>query len=87
MHLHTTSVVETGRMSKLPVLVRDRLSLARERKALVESLSTLPSKAGRDTSGGKKPWLWMPLFSLLHMGARSSRINPLKCIFKKLGQV
>ena len=54
-------------------------------KALVESLSTPPSRAGTDASGGKKPWLWM-LFSLLQMGASSSRTTSLKCILKT-GQV
>ena len=53
----------------------------------MEGLSAPPSRAGRDASGGKKPWLWMLLFSLLQMGARSSRITPLKCILtNKLGQ-
>ena len=33
------------------------------RKASVESLSTSPSRAGRDACSGQKPWLWMPLFS------------------------
>ena len=28
-------------------------------------MSTLPSRAGRDASGGKKPRLWMPLFSYM----------------------
>ena len=35
----------------------------------MERLSTPQSRAGRDTSGGKKPRLWMLLFSLLQMGA------------------
>ena len=35
----------------------------------MERLSTPPSRAGRDTSGGKKPRLWMLLFSILQMGA------------------
>ena len=50
------------------------------RKTLVESLSTPPSKAGRDTFSEKKPWLLMRLFSLLQMGANSSRTTLLKCI-------
>ena len=53
------------------------------RKASVESLSTSPSRAGRDTSSGKKPQLWMPLFSLLQIGAICSRTTPLQCIKKK----
>ena len=48
----------------------------------MESLSTPPSRAGRDTSGGKKPRLWMLLFSLLQMGASRSRTTSLKCILK-----
>ena len=55
-------------MSMAPALVRDRLS-DQGRKALVERLSTPPPRVRRDTSGGKKPQLWMPLFSLLQMGA------------------
>ena len=58
-----TLVVEPGGTSKTPVSVRDRQS-DQGRRASVESLSTLPSRAGRDTSGGKKPWLWMLLFFL-----------------------
>ena len=53
------------------------------RETLVESLSTPPSKAGWHAFDGKKPWLWMLLFSLLQMGTSSSRTTPLKCIFKK----
>ena len=55
------------------------------KKASLESLSTLTFRAGRDASDVKKPWLWMPLFSLLQMGASSSKTTPLKCIFKKAG--
>ena len=57
------------------------------RKALVESLSTPPSRAGRNASSGKKPRLWIPLLSLLEMGANHFRTTPLTYIFKKLGQV
>ena len=48
----------------------------------MESLSTPPSRRGRDASGGKKPQLWMPLFSLLQIGASSSRTTSLKFILK-----
>ena len=44
------------------------------------------SRAGKNTSSGKKPWLWMPLFSLLQMEASSSRITSLKCILKSWGK-
>ena len=71
-------------MSMAPAWVRDRLS-DQGRKALVESLSTPPPRVRRDTSGGKKPRLWMPLFSLLQMGASSSRTTPLQYILKKTG--
>ena len=54
----------------------------KERKASLESLSPPPSKAGRDASDGKKPWLWMLLFSLLQMGGSSSKTTPLKRIKK-----
>ena len=46
--------VEPGRMSKKPVLVSDRLSPTREGKLWLESLSTPPSRPGKDTSDGKK---------------------------------
>ena len=49
----------------------------------MKSLSTPPSRAGRDASSGKKPQLWMPLFSLLQMGANSSKTTPLKGIYFK----
>ena len=52
------------------------------KKASVESLSAPPSRAGKDASSGKKPRLWMLLFSLLHMGASRSRTTSLKCILK-----
>ena len=69
-------------MSMAPAWVRDRLS-DQGRKALVESLSTPPPRVRRDTSGGKKPQLWMPLFSLLQMGASSSKAPLYKYIKKK----
>ena len=69
-------------MSMAPAWVRDRLS-DQGRKALVESLSTPPPRVRRDTSGGKKPQLWMPLFSLLQMGASSSKATLYKYIKKK----
>ena len=79
VHLHPASAVETGGTSKMPASVRDRLSSTREEK-FQWSLSTPPSRAGKDASSGKKPWLWMPLFSLLWMGASSFRTTSLKCI-------
>ena len=39
------------------------------RKASVESLSTPPSRAGRDSFGGKEPRLWMLLFFSLTDGS------------------
>ena len=69
--------------SETPVSVKDRLTPARE-GSLVEDLSPSPSRAERDTSGRKKPWHWVPLFSLLQMGANSSRTTPLNCIMEKL---
>ena len=44
-----------------------------ESRASVESLSTPPSRAGKDAVGEKKPWLWMLLFFLVLMWASSSR--------------
>ena len=81
-HLHPTSAVELGGTSTVLASVRDRLSLTREGKLWwrvsvhphLEQEGTLPV--------GKKLQLWMPLFSILQMGANSSRITPLKCIFK-----
>ena len=66
VHLHPTSVVELGWMSKMLASVRDRLS---------------PNREGCFQWKKKKnPWLWMPLFSLLQMGASCSKTTPLKCI-------
>ena len=81
VHLHPTSVVEPGGTRK--TLHRDRLSATREGNLQWRLLSTPPSRAGKDASGGKKPLLWMLLFSVLWMGASSSRTSPLKCIFLK----
>ena len=52
VHLHPTSVVEPGGMSKTPALLRDRLSPTREGTLWWRSTPT--SRAGKDASGGKK---------------------------------
>ena len=83
VHLHPSSVVELGWMSKMPALGRDRLSPTREGKLWLENLSTPPSRAEKGASGGKNPWIWMLLFSLLQVGASSSRTTPLKYIKKR----
>ena len=65
MHLHPTSAVELGGTSTVLASVRDRLSLTREGKLWwrvnvhphLEQKGMLPV--------GKKPQLWMPLFSIL----------------------
>ena len=65
VHLHPTSVVEPGGMNEYGTSIgKGQTKSDQGRKALVESLSTSPPRVGRDTSGGKKPQLWMPLFSL-----------------------
>ena len=46
VHLHPTSVIELGRMSKAPVSVRDRLSPTREGK-LLWKVCLHPSREGR----------------------------------------
>ena len=79
VHLHAALVAEPGGMSKVPVAVRDRTS-DKGRKASGESLSTPPSRAGRDASSGKKPRLWMLLLYHLHMGAICPRNTPLQSI-------
>ena len=60
----TTPVVEPGGTSTAPASVRDRLSPTREVK-LQCSLSTTPSRAGRDTSGRK---MVLVAFSLSYRG-------------------
>ena len=60
-HPHPISVVEPGGTSVTLVSVRDRLSPTRKEKLLVLSLSTPPSRAGRDDSGRKK-WCWSLFF-------------------------
>ena len=83
VHLHATLVIELGGMSKMSASVRNRLSLTRKGK-LQWKVFAHPSRAGRDASDGKKPRPWMLLFSLLEMGANSSRTTPLKCNLKTL---
>ena len=73
----------TGRGESGACIGKGQTKSDQGRKTSVESLSTLPSRAGRDTFSRKKPWLWMPLFSLLQMGANSFRTTPLKSIKKK----
>ena len=63
VHVHPTSVVEPERTDKAPVSVRDRLSPTREGKLQWKFCLHPPSRAGRDAFDGKKPQLWMPLFS------------------------
>ena len=49
----------------------------------MESLSTPPSRAGRDIFNGRKQRCWSLLFSFLQMGAsQSSRLKPLDCVLK-----
>ena len=65
VHLHPTSLVEPGGMNEYGASIgKGQTKSDQGRKALVESLSTSPPRVGRDTSGGKKPQLWMPFFSL-----------------------
>ena len=76
---HPASVVELGRMSKMPALVGDKVWQGR--KASMESLSTPLSRAGMDISNGRKQRCWSLLYSLLQMGAsQSSRLKPLDCV-------
>ena len=64
----------------MPALVRDRLSPTRKEKLLVSSLSTPPSRAGRDASSRKNGA--GRFFSLLQMGANNCSLTPLNCILK-----
>ena len=49
----------------------------------MESLSTTPSRAGKDASRGRKQRCWSLFFSLLPMEApQSSRLTPLDCVLK-----
>ena len=81
VHLYPASVVEPG--GEYSTYVSNGQTKSDQgRKASVESLSTPPSRAGRDASSGKKPQLCMLLFSLLQMEADSSRTTILKCILK-----
>ena len=49
----------------------------------MENLSTSPTRAGRDASGGKKLWLWMPLFSLTD-GHKQFQNHSFKMYFLKI---
>ena len=48
-------------------------------------LSPPPSRAGRGASSRKKPWPWVLLFSLLQMGASSSRATLFELYLEKMG--
>ena len=78
--IFTPSRGRTGRGESGACTGKGQTKSDQGRKTSVESLSTPPSRAGRGALGGKKPWLWMLLFSLLQMGTNSSRTIPLKCI-------
>ena len=67
VHLHPASVAELGGMSMVSVS-KGQAKSDQGRKASVESLSISPSRAGKGTSGGKKPRLWMLLFFSLTDG-------------------
>ena len=65
-----------------PAFIRDRLTPA-SKEAWVEHLSLHPHLEQRGMPPvEKKPWNWASLFSLLQMGASSSRITLLSCILK-----
>ena len=63
----------TGRDEEGTCIGKQLTKSNKGRKSSVESLSTPSSRPGRDASGGKKPRLWMLLFSLSQIGASSSR--------------
>ena len=53
----------TGRDADCACVGKGQTKSNQRRKASVEILSPPPSRAGRDAFDGKKPQLWMPLFS------------------------
>ena len=80
VHLHPALVVEMGGTSKTPTSIRDELSPTREGKLWWRVCLHPHLEQGRTLPVEKKPWLWMPLFFLLQVGAKSSRTTPLKCM-------
>ena len=56
-----------------------------ENKALVFSLSTLPSRAGRDASSRKR--VLVAFFSLLQIEANNSSVTPVNRILKNLDRL
>ena len=80
VHLHPTSVVELGGMSKAPASVRDRLSLTREGK-LWWKICLHPQLEQGGTPLVERSCGCGCHFFLLQMGTSSSRTTPLKCIF------
>ena len=83
MHLHPTLVVEPGGTSKAPVLVRYKLSLAREGKLWWKvCLNPHLEQGGTPLMGGSKG-AGHHFFPLLQMGATpSSRLISLDCVLK-----
>ena len=82
-HLHPTSVVEPGGLSKAPASVRDRPSPIREGKRQWEVCLYPQLEQGGIPPLEKKPRLWMTLVSRLQMGNSSSRTTLLKYIKKQ----
>ena len=79
VHLYATSVVEPGGMSKAPLSVRDRLSLAKEGKLQWKVCLHLHLEQG----GAPLVERWRCFFfSLLQMGAKNSSLTPLNCILE-----
>ena len=80
VHLHLASVVEPGRVSTVPVLVSNRLSLTREGKLLCKVCLHPHLEQGGMPLVERGHW---PLFfSLLQLGANNFSLTPLNCILK-----
>ena len=83
VHLHPILVVELGGMSRLPVLVRDQVRLNRKDKLWCKvCLYPHLEKVGMPPVE-RECWLvFVFIFSLLQMGAKSSSLTTLNCILR-----
>ena len=80
VHLYPASVVEPGRTSMVPALVRERLSLTREGKLWCKVCLHPHLEQGETPL--TESWCWSLFFSLTFFFPNSSILTPLNCILK-----
>ena len=82
VHLHPTSVIELGRMSKAPVSVRDRLSPTREGKLLWKVCLHPHLEQGGTPLVDRSHCCGCRFFLSYRWELAVFRTTPLNCIFK-----